>query len=236
MAMATAQTFVSFSATHFVAMAAGGVGIAGLIMLGRRGGRSRTFATGLLAFWCLAAYSLRNLAWNIGGDLAPFEEALPFHLCGIVSFVAAFALLTRRPTLCEITYYWGLAASLQGILTPALDYNFPHPVFLVFFANHLAIVGAALYLPLALNWRPRRPLVRTIARVILWSEVYFVIILPLNFLLGTNYGFLRQKPPSPTLLDHFGPWPHYLLGLQIALVVSLTLLSLPFARANRPRP
>jgi len=216
-------------------MAAGGAAIAGLIMLGRRGGRAQAYATGLLAFWCLAAHPLKILAWNLGGDLAPFEEALPLHLCGVVSFVAAFALLTRRPILCELTYYWGLAASLQGILTPALAYGFPHPVFLVFFANHLAIVGAALYLPLALGWRPRRPLVRTITRVILWSEVYFVIILPLNFLLGTNYGFLREKPSNPSLLDHFGPWPHYLLGLQIALVVSLTLLSLPFARTKQHR-
>ena len=210
-------------------MAAGAVAIAGLIALGRRGGRARAAATGLLAFGCLGAYTFTQLAWNLGGDVARFEDALPFHLCGIVAFVAGFALITRRPILCEITYYWGLAASLQGILTPALEYGFPHPVFFAFFANHLAIVATALYLPLGLGWRPRRPLIRTVGRVILWSEVYFVVMFPLNFLLGTNYGFLREKPPGPSLPDHFGPWPWYLLSLQVALVVALTLLSLPFA-------
>jgi len=234
--MVLAQTFVTFSESHLATMAVGAAAIAGLIALGRRGGSARRFATGLLAFWCLAAYGLNQLAWNLGGDIAPLEGALPFHLCGIVVFVAGFALITRRPILCEITYYWGLAASLQGVLTPALEYGFPHPVFLIFFANHLAIVAAALYLPLALGWRPRRPLLHTIGRVILWSEVYFVVMLPLNFLLGTNYGFLREKPPGPSLLDHFGPWPWYLLGLQIALVVSLCLLSLPFLKSSSSTP
>jgi hypothetical integral membrane protein (TIGR02206 family) len=224
-----AQEFAPFSGTHYAAMATGAAAIAVLAAMGRRGGRTRAVATGLLAFWCVAAWSLKQLAWNIGGDPAPFHEAFPFHLCGIVAFVAGFALLTRHHTLCALTYYWGLAASIQGILTPALDYGFPHPVFFVFFANHIAIVGAAVYLPAALGWRPQ-PLLPTLGRVMLWSEVYFFTMLPLNFLLGTNYGFLREKPPNPSLLDYFGPWPWYLLGLQIALVVALFLLSLPFLR------
>lgn len=221
--------FVPFSGVHWAVLAAGAVATVVLILLGRRGGVARAGATGLLAFLCLATFPLTHLAWNLGGDIPNMESSLPLQLCDVVAVVAGFALLTRRPTLCELAYFWGLSASLQGVLTPAVGYDFPHPVFLSFFVHHIAIVAAALYLPLALGWRPRRPLWRTALRVLLWSEAYFVVMLPLNFLLGTNFGFLNGKPANPSLLDHLGPWPAYLLAMQAVAVVAIGLLTLPFA-------
>jgi hypothetical integral membrane protein (TIGR02206 family) len=232
--------FEPFSSSHAVAVGIGAVAIAVLVAAGRRGGALQQWALAILAFFCLAAYPLTQLAWALGGDPIDLESALPLHLCGIVAIVAGFALLTRRPTLCELTYYWGLAASLQGLLTPAIDYDFPHPVFVTFFLHHGAIVGGALFLPLALGWRPRRPLWRTFLRAVLWTELYVVVMLPLNCALGTNFGFLARKPDNPSLLDHLGPWPYYLLSVQAIGLLALGALTLPFARPHprmtRPTP
>ena len=38
----------------------------------------------------------------------------------------------------------------------------------------------------------------------------------MNWLLGTNFGFLARKPKTATLLDHLGDWPIYLLWLQLS--------------------
>jgi hypothetical integral membrane protein (TIGR02206 family) len=224
--------FSPFTASHAATLAAGAAAIVILIFLGRRPGRPRLLATALLAFACLASYSLNQLAWAACSDPIDLDNSLPLHLCDIAAIVAGFALITRCRTLCELTYFWGLAASIQGIVTPAVGYDFPHPVFITFFWHHFAIVGAALFLPLGLGWRPRRPLVRTIIRVLLWSELYLVIMLPVNFLLGSNFGFLARKPANPTLLDHLGPWPWYILSLQFVGIVLLTLIALPFLRST----
>ena len=224
------SSFTPFSATHAATLAAGTAAIALLITLGRRPGRPRQIASGLLAFACLASYSLNQLGWSTCGDPIALDNSLPLHLCDIAAIIAGFALLTRQPTLRELTYFWGLAATVQGIVTPAVGYGFPHPVFLTFFWQHFAIVGAALFLPLALGWHPRRPLHHTVLRVVLWTELYLVVMLPVNFLLGTNFGFLARKPDNPSLLDHLGPWPWYILSLHLVAFLLLAMLALPFAR------
>jgi hypothetical integral membrane protein (TIGR02206 family) len=52
-----------------------------------------------------------------------------------------------------------------------------------------------------------------------------------NLLTGSNYGFLRSNPALASLLDLLGPWPWYILWLEVLAVLLFTLLYLPF----RPR-
>ncbi|MGE9268442.1 MAG: TIGR02206 family membrane protein, partial [Verrucomicrobiales bacterium] len=107
-----------------------------------------------------------------------------------------------------------------------------HPIFWSFFLQHGVIVATALFLPLALKWRPNRG---SFWRVQLWSQLYFFSALGLNFLLGTNFGFLRAKPQQASILDHFGPWPQYLIAIQLFALLAYLLLLLPFAKRLRQR-
>ena len=55
-----------------------------------------------------------------------------------------------------------------------------------------------------------------------------------NAWLVTNFGFTARKPVNPSLLDHLGPWPIYLLWMQVLAAVLFSLLALPvLARKNR---
>jgi hypothetical integral membrane protein (TIGR02206 family) len=111
------------------------------------------------------------------------------------------------------------------LITPNLAFNFPHPLFWTFFIQHGVIVIVALYLPLAMNWKPRDGVV---PRVILWNQIYFIIAFTVNTLLGTNFGFLARKPDVASLLDQLGDWPIYLFWLQLLAILLMTLLLLPF--------
>jgi hypothetical integral membrane protein (TIGR02206 family) len=188
---------------------------------GRRGGTPRVISTGLLAFANLAVYPLSVAAWrSLGGALSP-DKYMPLHLCDLAAIIAGFALLTRRPLLCALTYFWGLAATSQALLTPALTVDF-------------AVVGAALYLVLVDGWRPKQPLWRGPAEAFGWGVGYLCMVLCVNRVLGTNFGFATHPPDNPSLLDHLGAWPWYVVA---SLAIALTLffvLALPF-RTGRPR-
>ena len=54
-----------------------------------------------------------------------------------------------------------------------------------------------------------------------------------NKILGTNFGFAAGPPPNPSLIDHLGPWPWYLVSMSAIAFVLYLLLALPFAGRER---
>lgn len=184
----------------------------------------------LLAFCCFAAYPISLAAWETVGGAESLDAAFPFHLCDIAAFLCGFALITRRPLLCELSYFWGLAGTLQGLLTPNVSYDFPHPVFFAFFLHHGVIVITALVLPLGLGWRPRPG---AIQRAFGWILVYAGAAFMVNLTLDTNYGFLMRKPSGASLLDVMPAWPGYVFCLIGLAGVLFFVLNLPFMRAQK---
>jgi hypothetical integral membrane protein (TIGR02206 family) len=229
---ARGMPFHPFNNEHFGALLIGGLGVMAFLWAGRRGGNSRTLATALLAFLNLSAYPVSQVAWLSLGRPMALEHMLPLHLCDIAAVTAGFALLTQRPTLCSMTYFWGLAATFQALITPALGHGFPGWPFFAFFVHHFAIVAAALYLPIVLGWRPKQPLWRSPLEVYGWSCGYLVFALTVNAVLGTNYGFASRPPQNPSLIDYLGPWPWYLLSMQVIAICLFLLLAWPL----RARP
>jgi hypothetical integral membrane protein (TIGR02206 family) len=224
--------FLPFTSEHLGALLIGCFCVLVLLWAGKRGGNSRTLATALLAFLNLSSYPLGQAAWlSLGRPLA-LENILPLHLCDIAAMTAGFALLTKRPALCALTYFWGLAATMQALITPALGIGFPSWPYFTFFIQHFAIVGAALYLPVVEGWRPKQPLWRSPLEVYGWSVAYLVFALSVNSLLGTNFGFASRPPENPSLIDHLGPWPWYLVSMQGIAVCLFLLLAVPLRRTQ----
>ncbi len=202
------------------------------ILAGRQGA---AWPRVLLAFTCLSVFPINQLALSVLDFQVPLNNRLPFHLCDLAALTAGFGILTLRPLLCELTYCWGLAGTLQGLITPNLGWAFPHPMFWSFFIQHGVVVIVALYLPLAMKWRPHPGVV---PRILIWNQVYFLSASFINISLGTNFGFLAAKPEGASPLDFLGKWPVYLIWLQILAALIMTALLLPFRKTIniwRPR-
>lgn len=227
------NAFQPFTAQHYISVAIGFAAVAGFLLAGKKGGGSRRRATALLALLNLSAFPLNLAAWYAIDAPKSLENFLPLQLCDVATLTAGFALLTKRPLLCALTYFWGLAATMQALLTPAITVGFPHMAFVMFFVQHFAIVAAAFYLPIVEGWRPRQPLWKAPLEIYLWSVLYLAFAMTVNKLLGTNFGFASRPPDNPSLIDHLGPWPWYLgwmLGLALILYY---LLALPFWRKSK---
>ena len=232
--MSMPQPFQPFTQEHFVVLAVGFTVAAVFLLAGLRGGRGRTLATALLAFINLSAYPFGQAAWLALDAPKSIDNFLPLHLCDIAAITAGFALVTRRPLLCALTYFWGLAATVQALLTPAITVGFPELPFLMFFIQHFAIVTAALYIPIVEGWRPKSPFWRSPLEVYGWSVVYLAVVMVVNRVLGSNFGFASRPPDNPSLIDHLGPWPLYLFSMLVIALVFFLLLALPFAKRRKP--
>ena len=227
------SAFQPFTAPHYGSVAIGCVAVVGFLLAGKKGGDSRKRATAVLALVNLSAFPLSLAAWYALDAPKSLENFLPLQLCDVATLTAGFALLTKRPLLCALTYFWGLAATMQALITPAITVGFPHMAFVMFFVQHFAIVAAAFYLPLVEGWRPRQPLWKAPLEIYGWSVLYLAFAMTVNKLLGTNFGFASRPPDNPSLIDHLGPWPWYLGWMLGIALVLYYLLALPFLRKNK---
>ncbi len=224
------KPFHPFTPEHYIALSIGlAIGVV-LICMGRRGDDSQKWARRILIFFNLSAFPLSQVAWLSLDQPKSIDNLVPLHLCDIAAFIAGFALITKRPLLCLLTYFWGLAATLQALITPAITVGFPHPPFIVFFIHHFAIVIAALYLPLVDHWRPQTSWWKSAIQANAWILLYLAIAMAANALLGSNFAFAARPPDNPSLIDHLGPWPWYLVAMQSIALVLFFLLALPFKK------
>ncbi|MDX1911096.1 MAG: TIGR02206 family membrane protein [Saprospiraceae bacterium] len=220
--------FKSYGVEHFVWLALGTASTVFWIWLGKKqtsdlGQRRIGLIQSLIpaGLWVLVSlYMLlfeRPLDWGL---------ILPFHISYFINLVLPFMLWRRSFFLFEITYYIVMGGCIQSLLTPALQHGFPHYLNFRFFVVHMGLLQSILYAIFVYGFRPTW---QSFGRAFLWTNIYFVFVLGINYLLGTNFMYLSKKPANPSLLDLFGEWPWYIVGAEFLCLMMFTLVMLPFA-------
>jgi hypothetical integral membrane protein (TIGR02206 family) len=202
-----------------------------LVLVARRShdeGTRRAVAIGLAALLVLNKVAVYGTIVSEGHFT--FQDALPMHLCDWSAIAAIIALIWRKQLAYELMYFWGLGGTLQATLTPDLHFDFPDIRFLTFFISHGGTLVAIAFLTLGLRMRPARG---WLPRIFLWSNIYLAAAGLADWLTGGNYGYLRHKPLSASLLDHLGPWPWYIASLEGIAILSYFVYYAPFFIADR---
>jgi len=182
-------------------------------------------ALGALLVADAAVYAASNLV--SGYSVA---SSLPLSLCDVAALVAAAACWWPIPVLVELTYFWGLAGTLQAVFTPDVRTPFPHLAFLEYVAGHLGIVVAAIFLVIGLGHRPRPG---AVPRVFTITACYTAFVGVVDAVTGADYMFLRHPPSEWTLLRVLGPWPWYVASAAGVAIVLLLVLDSPFWAERR---
>jgi hypothetical integral membrane protein (TIGR02206 family) len=217
---------------HLVTLAVIAAVISSLVVAARlRPGPWTVFPCRILAI-VIVANEAAWWVWLAGHGTWSASYALPFQLCDVAAVVSAAALWFRQPLLIELTYFWGLAGTANGLITPDISDHFPSFGFMQYFIAHGAIVAAALFLVIGLKLTPRPG---AVVRVFGLTFGLLVLDASINLLTGGNYMYLRHTPGAHSLLDMLGPWPLYIVGAATLALVLFAILDLPFALSRRRR-
>lgn len=221
--------FVLFSFQHLAALAGVALVCVVVAVLARRlsaEGQERLR-------WSLFVFCVANWlgwdAWQLANGIWSVTYSLPLQLCTFSVPLAVLMLATRSFRLFEVLYFWGFAGATQAMLTPDLvtaGYNFPHFRYWIFFTSHGSIYLAIIFAAVA--WR-YRPTWRSIPRIFLITNLYMGIVALVNWLTGGNYMFIARKPEFPSLIDFFGPWPWYIVPLELIGLLVFVIVYLPYA-------
>ncbi|MBO0746563.1 MAG: TIGR02206 family membrane protein [Candidatus Dormibacteraeota bacterium] len=218
------------STEYLLSLAAVAVVIAGVTAAARVWpGRWTTVFARALAVFLVA----NQLSWYVvERNSLSLQWSLPLGLCEIGTFVAGAALWWRTPLLVEITYFWGLGGTVQALLTPELDRFslFPTYFYFQYYINHGGLVLAAVFLVVGLNLVPRPG---AVLRVAVITAAYLVVVAGIDRLTGGDYLYLRQPPPTASVLNLLGPWPWYIGGMIGLGIAFLIVLNSPFWAMRR---
>ena len=229
------REFSAYGPSHWAVLGVFVIGAALLVWIGRRQTESQARLLGRVLGALIVAVFIVAMVYKL---IRPtMDTSVPLQLCDVAELTAAYALWSQRHWAFALTYYWGLVLSSQALITPDVGTpeegapDFPHHLFVTFFALHLLVVWAAIYLTWGRGMRPRwRDYRFAVIATLVWAAFTFTF----NVIAGTNYGYLNRKPPTASLLDVLGPWPVYLLA-EIALVLIVwALMTWPWERNRRP--
>ena len=222
---------MAYGPSYWAAIAVFVVGAALLVWTGRRQTEAQARRLGrILGVLTAAIYGAMVIYTLIPPTL---ERSVPLRLTDLATVAAAYALWSQRHWAYALTYYWGLVLSAQALISPVLKSpDFPHYEYLAFWAIHLLVVWAAIYLTWGRGMRPQWRSYRiTITVTALWAAVTVTF----NAIAGTNYSFFNKKPDSASLLDYLGPWPVYIFTASALIVLVWALMTWPWERTSPQR-
>ncbi|MCV7279363.1 TIGR02206 family membrane protein [Mycolicibacterium flavescens] len=226
-----ARQFEPYGPSYWGALAVFVVGAALLVRAGRRMSHTSARRVGRTLGGVTAAIYAAIVVYNLVPPT--LDSSVPLQLTDLATVVAAYALWTQRHWAYALTYYWGLVLSVQALISPVLrGPDFPHYQFLAFYAIHLVVVWAAIYL----TWgRGMRPGWRDYRLAVVVTSAWAVVTVVFNRLADTNYGFTNRKPASASLLDLLGPWPAYIVVTAALVFAVWALMTWPWVRPERAR-
>ena len=164
---------------------------------------------------------INNSNWDI-------YENLPLHLCSISNLIVCFILfLPKNQKLFEFLFYCGFWGGLMAILTAQInDYDGSLFKYIQYYSSH----GTIIFMPLFMFYHLGYKLSKfSWLRLLIILNICMAIIIPLNFMIGSNYMYLAEAPNIKNPLV-FGDWPFYILNWEFIILILFYITYLLFTQ------
>ena len=146
---------------------------------------------------------------------------LPIQLCGISSLICCvLPFIKKKDKLFQFVYYTGVIGGIMAILTPQMNYfDGSLRYYLNYYVSHSLIIVLPIFMFLHLDLKLPK---FSWFKIWIHLNILMAIIMPINFLLDSNYMYVNAAPEVSNPLV-IGEWPYYLLIWE-PLVMIITYL------------
>ena len=153
---------------------------------------------------------LNNGNWEI-------QEDLPLHLCSVSNLIVCFIFfIPKNQKLFEFLFYCGFWGGLMAILTAQInDYDGSYFKYIQYYQSHGTIIMIPLFMLLHLDYKLSK---FSWLKVLITLNIIMLIIMPLNFIIESNYMYLSEAPNIKNPLV-FGEWPFYILNWEFFILI-----------------
>jgi hypothetical integral membrane protein (TIGR02206 family) len=134
---------------------------------------------------------------------------LPIQLCGISSLICCvLPFIKKKDKLFQFVYYTGVIGGIMAILTPQMNYfDGSLRYYLNYYVSHSLIIVLPIFMFLHLGLKLPK---FSWFKIWIHLNILMAIIMPINFLLDSNYMYVNAAPEVSNPLV-IGEWPYYLL-------------------------
>ena len=134
---------------------------------------------------------------------------LPIQLCGISSLICCvLPFIKKKDKLFQFVYYTGVIGGIMAILTPQMKYfDGSLRYYLNYYVSHSLIIALPIFMFLHLDLKLPK---FSWFKIWIHLNILMAIIMPINFLLDSNYMYVNAAPEVSNPLV-IGEWPYYLL-------------------------
>ncbi len=153
------------------------------------------------------------------------SKDLPLFLCSFMGLIIPLYTYYRKYWTYEILFFWVIAGTTQGVITPDIADGFPSYDYFRYWIVHLGLLIVMFYATFVFN---NRPTFKSVFKSIIALQFYMLIMYCVNWILGANYTYLNAKPDAPSLLDYMGDWPYYIVTAQLVIIPYFLIIYLPF--------
>ena len=221
--------FIPFSGQHFwVVLIAISIGSLLILWAKKQSERIQIITGNILAF-SISFIVVFGSILNFFKTDFNYQEDLPLHLCSFLAIILPVLSYTRKYLLYEVLLFLILAGTLQSLVTPS-EYNYLNFIYFRYWFVHAGLVIFMLYATIVYGMRPT---IKSVFKSFVGMQVYMVLMIILNYMIGSNYFYTNRKPDATTLLDVFGDWPYYIFVVEIIIIPFFLLIYFPFYLARK---
>ena len=155
----------------------------------------------------------------INGYWNPVDN-IPLHLCSISNFIACFILfvpkISKESKFFEFLYYAGIIGAFQAFFTPQINnFDGSNYEYIEWYLSHIGIMLLPIYMLKNLGFRLTK---FSWLRVVLYLNILLIIVMPINYFVGSNYMYVNGKPQvnNPLII---GEWPIYIFFWEIIIII-----------------